>query len=87
MSGPMRVDRPACMMLRLVIVGMRMDERRAQTRGLQRQRQRDGNHLAHDALIVRDPNHAVKSSRRRPVRMVEPHALVLRYRAGSVTTG
>jgi hypothetical protein len=37
-----------------VVIGMRVDERSAQGRSLDGQRDRDGNDLPHDVPIVRD---------------------------------
>jgi hypothetical protein len=45
-----------------VVIGMRVHERSAQGRGLDGQRERDGNHFPHGGSIVRDRSPGVKQS-------------------------
>ena len=71
-ATPMRVDRPAIMMWRRVLVRMGMDERRSQDTGLEGQHQRRGNRFPHDVPIVRDAAHSVK--RDPAVRCSAPHS-------------
>ena len=56
--APVRVHRAATVMRCFVIVRMRMNERCRRERGLERQRQRNGNHFPHDVSIVRACLHA-----------------------------
>jgi hypothetical protein len=47
---------PGVVVLGGVVIGMRVDERSAQGRSLDGQRERDGDDLPHDVPIVRDPS-------------------------------
>ncbi len=53
MARQVRVNRVRAVVLRRVIVRVRMDERRGQTRGLNGQRHGDGDHLAHGIIVYR----------------------------------
>lgn len=59
-AGQMCVNRPAAMVLGGLVIRVRVDERSAQGRRLDSQRERDGNDLPHGVPIVRDPGHGVK---------------------------
>ncbi len=52
-TGHMRVKGRAVVMSCLVVVGMRMHERRAQACGRQDQRQHGGDHLPHDDIVYK----------------------------------
>lgn len=60
MTSPMCVDRPTGVVFRGMVIGMRVDERRAQGGNLEPQRQRGDNDRAHDVLIVGEAGHPVK---------------------------
>ena len=51
------------MVLGRLVIWMQVDERSAQGRSLDGQRERDGNNLPHDAPIVRDSGRRVKGAR------------------------
>jgi len=53
---PMTMNLPGAVVLGGVVIGMRMDERSAQSRSLDGQRERDGKDLPHDVPIVGDPS-------------------------------
>jgi len=55
-AGPMTMNLPGAVVLGGVVIGMRMDERSAQSRSLDGQRERDGKDLPHDVPIVREPS-------------------------------
>ena len=61
-AGPMCVNRPGAVVLGSVVIRVRVDERSAQRRRLDSQRERDGNDLPLVFLSVRDPGHGVKGA-------------------------
>ena len=61
-AGPMCVNRPGAVVLGRLVVRVRVDERSAQRRSLNSQREPDGNDLPHDVPIVRDPGRGVKGA-------------------------
>jgi hypothetical protein len=62
------VERPMCMnlastmMVGLVVIRVRVDERSAEGRSLDGQQEREGNHFPHDVAIVVDYAHRVKDA-------------------------
>ena len=56
MASPVAMNLTGAMVLGGVVVGMRVDERSAQGRSLDGQRERDGEDPPHDVPIVRDPS-------------------------------
>ena len=50
-TGPVRMNGPAVVMVRRVVVGMCVDERGVQSGGRERQRQGEGEQLTHDASL------------------------------------
>ena len=59
-ASPMCMNLPSAVMLGRVVIWMRVNERSAQGRSLDGQREREGNNLPHDGPIVRDSGHRVK---------------------------
>lgn len=61
-AAPMCVNRAGAVVLSGVVIRVRVDERSAQGRRMDSQRERDRNDLPHDVPIVRDPGHGVKGA-------------------------
>ena len=63
MASPMAMNLPGAMVLGGVVVGMRVDERSAQGRSLDGQRERDGDDLPHVSPLLVTSLRRVKGSR------------------------